>query len=293
MHKAVITASSFLWKKAENNPILEKMKVHLHTELHDYLTPADAMQLYKNRLVDSEVLYGTVVNVIAEVGEFSQVEVIDQTSKDNKGYLGYISTADLIEVDDHYGQAAVQIALITAAADLTFAAGQRRKISFGTVLDLVDETASEYQVNTPTGIAYLKKKDCQKTNSFAGRKVTANMIQLAEQFMDLPYVWAGISGQGFDCSGFVYSLHRVNGILIPRDADDQAVCGKRLTYEKAQAGDLLFFAYEEGKGFVHHVGLYLGNDEMIHSQTPGSKVIKTKITGSKYEPELAAVSRFW
>ncbi|EFR98422.1 NlpC/P60 family protein, partial [Listeria ivanovii FSL F6-596] len=55
--------------------------------------------------------------------------------------------------------------------------------------------------------------------------------------------------------------------------------------------DLLFFAYEEGKGDVHHVGVYMGNDEMIHSQTPGSKVILTKITGSKYEPELCVISR--
>ena len=133
---------------------------------------------------------------------------------------------------------------------------------------------------TPEGPAEISKTQAQRIDQ--GNSTTPRqLIEMAEQFLDLPYVWAGISSSGFDCSGFMYSLHRVNGILIPRD-----------TIEQAQPGDLLLFAYEEGKGKVHHVGLYLGADEMIHSQTPGSKVMKTKITGSAYEPELAVVTRY-
>ncbi|MGB7460256.1 MAG: NlpC/P60 family protein, partial [Carnobacterium jeotgali] len=50
---------------------------------------------------------------------------------------------------------------------------------------------------------------------------------------------------------------------------------------------------EEGNGEVHHVGLYLGDDQMIHSQTPGSKVMITKLEGTTYQKELCAVRRFF
>lgn len=290
--KAVIAATTFLWKKPESNDILKKIQQHAQRSLHDYLTKEDAMKLYDQRLVDSEILYGTLVKVSKESGEFSQVEVIDQAAKDNKGYIGYVVTKDLINVISGYGQSAEKVSVITPTAALTFADGQRR-ISFGTILDLVSEKDKEYQVATPEGAAFIKKEESQKLTAYQGSQLPQRMITLARQFMELPYVWAGISGVGFDCSGFVYSLHRTNGILIPRDADDQAVGGKQLSYKEAQPGDLLFFAYEKGKGYVHHVGMYIGNDQMIHSQTPGSKVIITKIKGSKYEPELAAVSRYW
>ncbi|MFS1229420.1 C40 family peptidase, partial [Enterococcus lactis] len=163
---------------------------------------------------------------------------------------------------------------------------------FGTVLPLVGETADSYQVATPNGPATIAKAFAHVLSD-TWAKLPEKIIALAEQFINQPYVWAGISGSGFDCSGFMYSLHRLHGILIPRDTIEQAQQAKTVPYSQAQPGDLLLFAYEEGKGEVHHVGLYLGDDEMIHSRTPGSRVMKTKITGSNYEPELAVVARYW
>ncbi len=89
----------------------------------------------------------------------------------------------------------------------------------------------------------------------------------------------------------MYSLYRTLGIWLSRDAEDQASEGMEVDYRDAEPGDLLFFAYEAGKGRVHHVGLYLGNDQMIHSQTPGSKVLITTLSGTNYETELCTVRR--
>ena len=79
----------------------------------------------------------------------------------------------------------------------------------------------------------------------------------------------------------------------PRDTIEQAQQANIVPYSQAQPGDLLLFAYEEGKGRSPSCQSIFGDDEMIHSRTPGSRVMKTKITGSNYEPELAVVARYW
>lgn len=293
MKKAVISGTTFLWKKNEMNAVLEKIEAQPQEALHTFLTSEDTMQLYKDSLVDSELAYGTVVEVLSEKGGWSEVIVLDQPSSRNAlGYPGFLRSKDLTEVAPDYIDAAEKVGVIHPSALLTFKE-RTRKVAFGTVLPLVETRDTDYLVLTPEGLASLEKNDAQPINKFLPAERPERMIELAQQFMDLPYVWSGTTGCGFDCSGFMYSLHRVNGVIIPRDTPEQAEGGFHVVYDEAQPGDLLLFAYEEGKGVVHHVGMYLGNDEMIHSQTPGSKVMRTIISGSKYEPELAVVARYW
>lgn len=293
MRKVVTSASTFLWKKPERNKVLDKIEEQPKEELHTFLEAKDTMRLYEESLVDSEVTYGTVVEVLSEENGWSQVIVLDQSSDKNaKGYPGFIPTKYLSVQSNEYNQNEEQVAVVVPETELHLEK-TKRSLAFGTVLELLEETTEDYLVNTPEGRGYLTKETTQKTKSYRGKRLATRMVDLAEQFMGLPYVWAGTSGCGFDCSGFMYSLHRVNGILIPRDTPEQAAAGKHLAYKDAKRGDLLLFAYEQGKGEIHHVGMYVGNDEMIHSHTPGSKVMKSKISGSKYETELMVVSRYW
>lgn len=66
------------------------------------------------------------------------------------------------------------------------------------------------------------------------------IVEQAKRFLDLPYLWGGTSSYGFDCSGFAYTMHRYFGILIPRDASDQAKQGTPVEKEQLEAGDLVF-----------------------------------------------------
>lgn len=73
----------------------------------------------------------------------------------------------------------------------------------------------------------------------------ASLLQRAESFLGVPYVWGGVTAWGLDCSGFVQLLFRLQGIALPRDADQQRRYCQRHAQEVSlstmQAGDLLFF----------------------------------------------------
>ncbi len=92
-------------------------------------------------------------------------------------------------------------------------------------------------------------------------------IALAKRFLGIPYLWGGRSSFGYDCSGFTQMLVRSRGILMPRDADQQAAWSGVAPVERRdlQPGDLLFFG-ESGQK-ITHTGMYIGNGEFIHDTT--------------------------
>lgn len=295
MKKIIQASSTFLWKTPENNAVLERITRYPTHQLHTFLTNADTMRLYQDNLVDSEVLYGTVVEVIDQSNGWSQVIVLDQASnKHPLGYPGYVPSDTLANESFAAYDGTRQVGIIAKEGVLHLDEGRvQRILSFGTILPVVNETSDRYLVATPHGVGTINKHFAAPIAAEASEERPQRMIALAEQFVNQPYVWAGISGSGFDCSGLMYTLHRLQGINIPRDTIEQAQHAPAVSYQEALPGDLLLFAYEEGQGEVHHVGMYLGNDQMIHSRTPGSRVMKTTISGSPYEPELAVVARYW
>jgi cell wall-associated NlpC family hydrolase len=126
------------------------------------------------------------------------------------------------------------------------------------------------------------------------RKGTGDdIVKAGEPYLSLNYFWGGMSSFGYDCSGLSYAVHKANGYKIARDAGDQAASGEEVAFDKLEPGDLLFFAYEEGKGTLHHVGIYYGGGKMLHSPQTGKGIEITSLEGTIYEKELCAVRRYW
>ena len=114
---------------------------------------------------------------------------------------------------------------------------------------------------------FLAAADTTRSGEVASRYPTADdYLKTAESFIGVPYLWGGTTALGLDCSGFVQQVYRLNGVALPRDADQQAMLGRKV--EEARAGDLLFF----GADSVTHVALAASASEFIHA--PEGRVVE-------------------
>src|SRR4051812_42126972 len=82
-----------------------------------------------------------------------------------------------------------------------------------------------------------------------------------------PYVWGGAGPDSFDCSGLTQYAYAAAGISLPHSSSMQSTIGTPVAYADLQPGDLVFF-YSP----VSHVGMYIGNGQMVHASTYGQPV---------------------
>lgn len=133
------------------------------------------------------------------------------------------------------------------------------------------------QVLLPNGkTAYVPASDVKPFQKWLDSRnpTTDNILNTGKQFLGFPYLWAGTSIKGLDCSGFVKTSHYLNGIILRRDASQQAKIGEEVDItngiENLVKGDILFFgrkATADRPARVTHVGMYLGDGMFIHSAT--------------------------
>jgi peptidoglycan endopeptidase LytE len=96
------------------------------------------------------------------------------------------------------------------------------------------------------------------------------LLILAKNFLDIPYKFGGSSFLGIDCSAFVQEVFSLIGIDLPRSAREQFSHGDPINKEELSVGDLVFF--RTYASFPSHVGIYLGNNEFIHTSSKLKKV---------------------
>ncbi len=263
----------------------------------DSLSYEESLELCNSNLVQTQVLFGEVLLVAEEKDGWSKVLLPEQGSnKDERGYPGWIPNAQLTVVEG-WNVKTVPIAVVISKKTELFDENRAPQflLSYQTILPVFDQDEKWVKVQTPTGVGFLKTGDVEIVSSFAERKKGNGheIVKAGEQFLNLPYLWAGTSSFGYDCSGFSYSMCKANGYIIPRDAGDQAEAGKSIPLNEIEPGDLLFFAYEEGKGGVHHVGIYYGDGKLLHSPKTGKTIEIIELQGTIYEKELCAASRYW
>jgi hypothetical protein len=102
--------------------------------------------------------------------------------------------------------------------------------------------------------------------------VRTEIVRTAKSFLNVPYRWGGTSPtRGFDCSGFSMTVYQLNGLNMPRSSKAQWEVGMPIGRDHSSPGDLVFFA-TGGKGEVSHVGIYLGDNTIIHAPGWGKRI---------------------
>jgi gamma-D-glutamyl-L-lysine dipeptidyl-peptidase len=256
--------------------------------------------------LETQALYGQKVVILKDQGEWLKVAVKGQpTPRNALGYPGWVPRRQLTfdtSLDAYKGKPFAQTD--TKSTKLYNNRGLSSpfiKLSYATRLPVVGHSADAIKVATPEdGQKWLRATDATVYGSAASIPAPAgrHLVRTAKMFLGVPYLWAGTSGYGFDCSGFTYTVHRANGITIPRDTISreeliQPIYGRPIrAYKNLQPGDLAYFAYQNGTGMVHHVGMYIGDGKMIHAPRPGTKVGIVDIVESGWIKEYAGAIRY-
>ncbi|SFE03477.1 Cell wall-associated hydrolase, NlpC family [Lentibacillus persicus] len=294
-------AVATLWSEPDMNRTIDRPSTTNPVDMWEWTTRMSLDQkLWLVGNLQTQALYGQKVTILEEQGEWVKVAVHGQpTPKNEIGYPAWMPKTQLannkrFEHVNHHS-----FALVTEPTTWLYGNASLEKefkeISFNTRLPVINQKTDAILVATPSdGNKWISAEDVSiyDSESDIPEPTGDDLVKSAKKFLGLPYLWAGASGFGFDCSGFTHTIYKANGITIPRDSSVQATHGTPVERENLEKGDLLFFAYNEGEGSVHHVAMYIGNGKMIHSPNSSSTVEIIELADSAYEIEYAGARRY-
>ena len=104
-------------------------------------------------------------------------------------------------------------------------------------------------------------------------------INAAMGYLGTPYVWAGESAAGLDCSGLTMVSYAAAGVELTHSSRVQYGEGSLVPLDAAQPGDLVFWSSDGSQSGIYHVAIYLGDDTMIEAPTFGMTV---RVTSMRY-----------
>lgn len=99
----------------------------------------------------------------------------------------------------------------------------------------------------------------------SGRSAAA--VAAARAALGRPYIWGANGPSGFDCSGLMQWAYAQAGVSLPRTSQAQRYAGRQIPFSQAQPGDLVTYRSD-----ASHVGMYMGNGQVIHAPYPGAPV---------------------
>ena len=124
--------------------------------------------------------------------------------------------------------------------------------------------------------------------SYSGN-AASTAINAAMGYIGTPYVWAGESASGLDCSGLTMVSYAAAGVYLTHSSRVQYGEGTQVPLDAAQPGDLVFWSSDGSQSGIYHVAIYLGDDTMIEAPTFGMTV---RVTPMRYSGVMPYAVRF-
>lgn len=220
----------------------------------------------------SQALLGTPVHIlqITDKNSWPQVQTPDT-------YTGWVhkDAITLLSFEEYHAWNAAPKIVVTALTGVVRAGASERAATVGDVvagarLRDLGRQGRYWRVGFPDGrTGYLRRDLAEREAAWRARLDQSPEAILASALTmnGFPYIWAGMSPKGMDCSGFVRTVFFMHDLIIPRDAGPQSRTGERIYgTQNLLPGDLVFFGRKDtATPKVSHVGIYLGEGKFIHS----------------------------
>ncbi len=220
----------------------------------------------------TQAVMGTPVRILDNSGEWWRVQTPD-------GYIAWVpsssvadKTADEFQAWRSNANRMVVTDLWQTHAFTTATANGPRDVVTDLVLSAIvvadgQEANGRIHVTLPDGRAgWADAKSLTPIAEWASQNFDAQKILTTAYSMEgTPYLWGGASTKALDCSGLAKVSYLNNGLILRRDASQQALTGLHLDaddWHNYQAGDLMFFG---SKGRVTHVAIYDADGHYVHS----------------------------
>lgn len=264
-------------------PVIEKIYV-----VNDFkketkgLIRVSVANLHKDPSLSSplvtQALMGTVVTVIKTVKDWAYIQLPD-------GYIGWISEAVAFLPDAYQKYISMPKVIVTALHEWVYSSIDMDCTVSDTVVGntfaIIEKFDTCYEIMYPdyrTG--FINKQSVQTLQEWLNSRnaTEKSIIETAKRLTGIPYLWGGTSSKAVDCSGLSWLVYYLNGLLLPRDADQQALTGKEIVIDAeftfVLPGDLLFFGRRELDSTedsnsteipITHVGISLGRKKYIQA----------------------------
>lgn len=244
--------------------------------------------------------YGTEVGYISESNGWSKISSNGRVGYVSSKYLGTNLSDSANGNSGNSSSDLVKDTKVVTAKSLNLRTGpgtghsKVATLSYGTEVGSISENGGWTKVNhdDQTGYVssqYLGEKGSVDTSSPSDSTNSPSqgadsVISFAKTLLGKPYVWGAEGPNSFDCSGFTqYVMKKSAGVSIPRVSRDQSKYGAYVNRGDLRSGDLIFFDTEgSNNGSVSHVGIYMGNGEMIHASSGSSKKVTISNINSSY-----------
>ena len=220
----------------------------------------------------SQALLGTPVHILQITDKNGWPEV--QTPDTYTGWV-HKNAITFLSFEDYHAWNAAPKVIVTALSGIVYAEASERSATISDVVagDRLKDLGRKgrfLHVGFPDGRTGYIRRTLASQEADWRRSLSRDVEDILATALTMngfPYLWAGMSPKGMDCSGFVRTVLFMHDIIIPRDASQQARTGERIYgLDGLQPGDLLFFGRKDTAGpKVSHVGIYLGDGRFIHS----------------------------
>ena len=207
-----------------------------------------------------------VVKVMGVEGEWFKVSV--------NGLTGYVRS-DLIDfvdseqLENKAENGSLKENEIVSKKDIKTAVQSNKNPSENPQIQLPEEDFSESVKPIIIGEEIIEEEIVEEVEEAT---YTPNIVEIAQEYLGVPYVWGGTSPSGFDCSGFTQYVFGKCGYSLSRIASAQYNDGTAISYDNLASGDLVFFVNTYATNGISHVGIYMGGGQFIHCANGGVKI---------------------